>query len=402
MKTPVGFNPLVQRPPLWRRLMVAVGALTLGVSVALAQTFNIGTLAGTAGSSGNTDSTGTAARFFNPKGVAVDASGNAYVADSANHTIRKIVINTGVVTTIAGTAGSSGSADGTGPAARFNAPQGVAVSGTDLFVSDTFNHTIRKIDLTTNAVTTVAGTAGSFGTTDATGATARFNGPIGLVAVGANLYVADTGNSSIRQVVIATGVVTTFAGSTSGATGTLDGTGTAARFDHAGGIAADALNLYVADTNNHAVRKIVISSGVVTTIAGTAGTAGQADGTGTAATFRFPGGVGVDGSGTNLYVADSNNHAIRRVVISTAAVTTVGGSAGLIGTTDGVGSAARFQGPYGITVDSGGSLYVADVNNQTIRRATVAVAPSVSNPANVTAALNGSATFTVTVSGNPT
>ena len=381
--------------------MVAIAALTLGVGVALAQTFNIGTLAGTAGSSGTTDATGTAARFFNPKGVAVDASGNAYVADSANHTVRKIVINTGVVTTIAGTAGASGSTDGTGAAARFNAPQGVAVSGTNLFVSDTFNHTIRKIDLTNNAVTTIAGTAGSFGTTDATGATARFNGPIGLVAVGANLYVADTGNSSIRQVVIATGVVTTFAG-TSGSTGTLDGTGAAARFDHAGGITADALNLYVADTNNHAVRKIVISTGVVTTIAGTAGTAGQADGTGTAATFRFPGGVGVDGSGTNLYVADSNNHTIRRIVISTAAVTTVGGSAGLIGTTDGVGSAARFQGPYGIAVDSAGSLYVADVNNQTIRRATVAVAPSVSNPANVTAALNGSATFTVTVSGNPT
>ncbi|MBI5689797.1 MAG: immunoglobulin domain-containing protein [Verrucomicrobia bacterium] len=403
MKSLAGLRNPSQRRSRWTRLIAAVGSLMFGVSAAMAQNIAVTTLAGTPLSTGTTDGTGSAARFNIPKGVVADASGNLYVADANNHTIRKIVINTGVVTTLAGTAGVAGGTDATGTAASFRAPQGLAISGTNLFVADTLNHTIRKIDLSTGAVTTVAGTAQTSGTTDATGAAARFNAPIGLVAVGANLYVADQGNNSIRQVVIATGATTTFAGvSGTGTAGQTDGTGAAASFDRPGGIAADALNLYVADTYNHTIRKIVIGTAAVTTIAGTADSSGSTDDTGAAARFNLPGGIAVDAAGANIYVADTINNTVRRIVAVSGAVTTVAGSAGFLGNTDGIGTVARFQNPYGVAVDGAGAVYVADAQNHTIRRATAAVAPSVSNPSNQSVALNGTTAFTVTGGGNPT
>ncbi len=156
------------------------------------------TLAGV-GSSGSADGTRAAARFNEPQGVAVDVSGNVFVADADNNTIRKIT-TAGVVTTIAGTAGLSGSTDGTGAAARFNAPTGVAVDGSgDVFVADCGNQTIRKITAA-GVVTTFAGTAGSSGSADATGATASFTRPTGVaVDVSGNVFVADRGNSTIRK-----------------------------------------------------------------------------------------------------------------------------------------------------------------------------------------------------------
>ena len=133
-----------------------------------------GTLAGTAGSFGSTDATGSAARFYYPYGVSVDTAGNVFVADSSNHTIRKVT-SAGVVTTLAGTAGSSGSTDATGSASRFKNPSGVSVdTAGNVFVADFNNHTIRKVT-SAGVVTTLAGTAGSSGSTDATGSAARFN-----------------------------------------------------------------------------------------------------------------------------------------------------------------------------------------------------------------------------------
>ena len=133
----------------------------------------ITTLAGRAGSAGSADGTGSAARFYYPRGVAVDSAGNVYVADTGNHTIRKVT-PAGVVTTLAGLAGSSGSADGTGSAARFNYPPGVAVdSAGNVYVADTGNHTIRKVT-PAGVVTTLAGLAGSSGSADGTGSAARF------------------------------------------------------------------------------------------------------------------------------------------------------------------------------------------------------------------------------------
>ena len=211
------------------------------------------------------------------------------------------------------------------------------------------------------AVTTLAGTAGSSGSADGTGTAATFNQPYDGTVDNGNLYVTEFGNHLIRKIVISSGVVTTFAGT--GSRGSADGTGTAASFNFPQGITNDGTNLFVADVGNHLIRKIVISSGVVTTIAGT-GSAGNADGTGTAASFNAP---GITNDGTNLFVADRRNNTIRKVVISTGVVTTLAGTAGTSGTTDGTGTAALFNYPAGITSD-GTSLYVTDNINHTIRK----------------------------------
>jgi sugar lactone lactonase YvrE len=378
-----------------RKIVIATGVVT--------------TLAGTAGLADSTDATGTAARFNVPIGIITDGT-NLYVADTNNNTIRKIVISTGVVTTLAGstgnvvrfsyarnitsdgtnlyvvdgnnriirkivissgvvttlagTAGAWGSTDGTGTAARFNNPFGITSDGTNLYVADTYNHTIRKIVISSGVVTTLAGTAGSLGSIDGTGNAARFNYPYTITTDGTNLYVADTYNHTIRKLVISTGVVTTLAG-TAGSLGSTDGTGTAARFYYPRGITTDGTNLYVADTSNQTIRKIVIATGVVTTLAGTVGAGGSTDGTGTAARFYWPSGINSDG--TNLYVSDSGNNTIRKIVIASGVVTTLAGTAGSSGSTDGVGNVARFSSPQGITTD-GTNLYVADTNNFNIRK----------------------------------
>jgi 6-phosphogluconolactonase (cycloisomerase 2 family) len=336
-----------------RKIVIATGVVT--------------TLAGTAGSFGSTDATGSAARFYNPSRVTSDGT-HLFVADRSNHTIRKIVIDTGVVTTLAGTAGSFGSTDATGSAARFYIPGGITSDGTHLFVADTYNHTIRKIVIATGVVTTLAGTAGSSGSTDATGSAARFDGPSGITSDGTHLFVVDTYNHTIRKIVIATGVVTTLAG-TAGNVDSTDATGSAARFAWPQAITSDGTHLFVADRSNHTIRKIVIATGVVTTLAGTAGSAGSTDGTGSAARFNWP--YDITSDGTHLFVADTYNHTIRKIVIATAVVTTLAGTAGSTGSTDGIGTAARFNNPYGITSD-GIHLFVADKENHTIRKIVIA------------------------------
>jgi NHL repeat len=240
------------------------------------------------------------------------------------------------------------------------------LSGSDYFVADTYNHTIRKLNGSTGAVTTIAGTAGTWGSTDGTGAAALFNGPKSLVSDGTNLYVTDTSNHSIRQVVISTGVTTTLAGYGSySVSGTSDGTGSTARFYAPFGVTIQGVNLYVTDTGNHTIRKVT-PGGVTTTLAGTAGTYGSADATGTSALFNTP--TGIVSDGTNLYVADSRNHTIRKVVIVGGAVTTLAGTAGSSGSADGTGAAARFSQPVGLTIDNAGNLYVSDQNYTKIRK----------------------------------
>ena len=322
------------------------------------------TLAGT-GSSGSANGTGTLASFKGPMGITTDGT-NLYVSDTYNHLIRKIVISTGVVTTLAGT-GSAGSADNsTGTSASFNGPRGITTDGTNLYVADFSNHLIRKIVISTGVVTTVAGKlwggAGDPGSANGTGTSASFNGPNGITTDGTNLYVSERNNHLIRKIVISTGVVTTLAGT--GSSGSADNsTGTLASFYRPLGITTDGTNLYVSDTYNHRIRKIVISTGVVTTLAG--GSHGSADNdNGTAASFKFPFGITTDG--TNLYVADTFNYLIRKIVISTGAVTTVAGT-GSAGSANGTGTSASFYYPRAITTD-GTNLYVADTNNNRIRK----------------------------------
>ena len=324
--------------------------------------------AGDMAGNGNVDGIGAAARFRSPQGLATDSAGNVYVADSLNHTIRKIT-PAGVVTTLAGTARVAGSTDATGAAARFNRPVGVATDSTgNVYVAEFSNHTIRKIT-PTGAVTTLAGTAGVFGSTDATGAAASFRGPFGVATDSAgNVYVADFGNHTIRKIT-PTGAVTTLAG-TAGATGSTDATGAAARFNGPASVATDGSgNVYVAEFSNRTVRKIT-PAGVVTTLAGTAGLTGSTDATGAAARFNFPQGVATDSAG-NVYVADSGNSTLRKIT-SAGLVTTLAGTAGVLGSTDAAGAAASFRGPTGVATDSAGNVYVADSSNNTLRKITPA------------------------------
>ena len=317
----------------------------------------VSTLAGNAENhKGNADGTGPAAQFAYPKGLAVAADGTLYVADDENMTVRK-VSPAGVVQPVAGAPGRKGSADGTGPDARFNRPVGVAVaaSGT-LYVTDADNCTVRKIS-PAGVVATLAGTSGTKGMADGPGLAAQFNTPHGVAVDGAgNVYVADTENHTIRKIA-PNGTVSTLAGAAQHK-GSEDGRGPAARFNHPVGLAVDgAGNVYVADNGNHAIRKIA-PDGTVSTLAGQARHHGGTDGPGVAARFLFPTGVAVDAIG-NVYVADHLNVTVRKIS-STGEVSTLAGMTLRSGHLDGPGPEARFVGPFGIAVASNGMLYVTD------------------------------------------
>lgn len=313
----------------------------------------ITTFAGKMANSGFVDGSNLESRFSFPRGITTDGK-DIFVADTGNCSIRKIEIATGNVTTLAGSAGLSGTTDGVGTSARFYYPHGISTDGTNLFVADTGSSTIRKIVIATGEVTTLTESV--------------FNNPEGITADNNKLYVADTGSSTIRTVDINSGLVTIFAGSVM-SQGVADGTGTKARFDSPFGITTDGTNLFIADTANHSIRKVEIATGVVTTLAGEPSFPGATDGTGLYySSFNGPTGITTDG--TNLYVSDTNNHTIRKIVVATSVVTTLAGSAGNSGSTDGTGESARFNSPGGITTD-GVNLYVLDINNPTIRKVVI-------------------------------
>jgi sugar lactone lactonase YvrE len=349
------------------------------------------TVAGT-GSAGHVDGIGSAAKFEYPYGVAVDRAGAIYVADSRNHVIRKIV--SGTVSTLCGAAGVFGSEDGTGQAARFSSPLGLSADGEgNIYVADTYNHLVRKVT-PLGIVTTVAGLPISFGSIDGRSGAARFKYPNGVAAGNdGNFYVADSANHTIRKV-SPSGFVSTVAGG-HGLPGSADLQGTDARFDFPIGIAVDNTgNIYVADTQNHTIRKIT-PAGAVSTLAGLAGNPGGADGTGSLARFQFPFGIAVDSHGT-IFVGDTWNHSVRKITPG-GVVTTLAGTAGQLGSSDGVGAEAKFFAPEGVAVDLQGNVYVADDGNHTVRKitpdgvvATLAGSPGVTGSADGT---GSSATF---------
>ncbi len=301
-----------------------------------------------------------------PGCIAVDASGNLYVGDESTDTIQKIT-PAGQVATLAGSSGTAGSSDGTGTAARFNNPGGIAATAAGILtVADTANATVRRVTAT-GVVTTLAGSASNRGNADGPGVSATFSAPVGLALDGSErFWVADATNHTIRR--IATdGTVSTQAGR-AGTAGTTDGAAANALFNQPRGIAIDASgNVYVADTTNNTIRKISPAMSA-TTLAGLAGVNGATDGVGSAALFNNPGGLAVDGTG-NIYVADTGNSSIRRISPDGAVVTIVGMS-GVAGLKDGTGSEAWLNQPRAVAMDSSGNLYVADTGNAAIRKVT--------------------------------
>lgn len=319
--------------------------------------------AGSIGGRGSADGLRTNARFNNPHGVAVDGSGNFFVADTDNHTIRKVTPD-GRVSTFAGVAGVPGAADGVGSEALFRAPRGVAVDRSgNVYVADTGNHTIRAIGAD-GAVITFAGQANTVGSDNGFRLEARFRSPrgVGVDRIG-NVYVADTYNHTIRKIG-GDGMVTTLAGDP-GSIGSDNGQGSSARFNYPSGVAISlAGNVYVADTSNHTVRSITPDN-TVRTLAGYPGRAGNENGSGAAARFRSPQAVTVDDQG-NLFVADTDNRILRRVT-EAGEVSTLAGS-GQIGAVDGIARYSRFYQPRGVTSDAVGNVYVADSGNHTVRK----------------------------------
>ena len=329
------------------------------------------TLAGTPKVVGNFDATGSRAQFRGPSGVAVDDAGNVYVADEQNNTIRKIT-PARMVTTLAGSPRQMGSQDGTGNTARFFDPHGVAVDDAgNVYVADGIGNMIREIT-PAGVVTTLAGSPANPGIADGPRKVAQFLNPRGVAVDGAgNVYVADTGNSTIREITPA-GMVTTLAGAP-GQPGIADGTHSTARFNRPDGVAVDdAGNLYVADTGNSTIREIT-PAGMVTTLAG--GRASPASPTAPTAPpgFSLRTGLRWTARATSTWGTRSTTRSARS---RRPGWSPPWRAPGLGGIADGTGSAAQFFGPSGVAVDDAGNLYVADEANNTIRKLSPLTVPA--------------------------
>ncbi len=356
-------------------ILLSCGAFSAAL-VARAQTYTWTTIAGSPGASGSADGTNNDARFNYPNGIALDLNGNLYVSDSGNSTIRKLTLSdtNWVSTTLAGTASVRGSADGTNGTARFSFQDGITadISG-NLYVADYVNSTIRKLTpVGTNwVVSTLAGLPGTTGRLDGTNGTARFNGPIGVaVDVQGNVAVAEFYNMDVRRLVQqgTNWVVSTVAGRFPGSG---DGTNLAAQFLSPYDIAADQSgSFFVADADNYTIRKVspAGTNWVVSTIAGLARTRGSVDGSNSAARFGRPTSLAV-GPDSDVFVTDGGSNTVRRLTRSGSnwIVSTIGGMPGVSGTADGEGANARFMNLQAIAVDPAGNLYVADADANTIR-----------------------------------
>ena len=341
-----------------------LSALPLTAQTDYATPYAFSTFAGVA-SVGRTDGPGLQARFNRPGGLTIDAAGNLYVADTYNHTIRKITPD-GIVSTLAGKAGSTGDVDGLAPNARFWFPNSIAADRSgNLFVADSSNNRIRKI-ATDGSVSTVAGTAKP-GAVDGTGSVATFSHPEGLaVDRDGNIFVADTNSSFIRRITPA-GVVSTF--QTVFATDpSITNPFWNTRFFYPQGIAVDLQgNLYIANKILGGIHKMS-PDGTVTLFAGDPrpGVQQYTDGIGTAAHFFGPRGIIVDDAGV-VRVVDERAHTIRQI-LPDRTVTTLAGAASVVGDTDGPAASARFMSPSGIARDASGNVFISESGNNLIRR----------------------------------
>ena len=353
----------------------AIVAILLCGLVAVGQSQYVTTIAGSAGTSGHANGPGAAATFFHPAFLAATST-DLYIADYGNNLIRKIDLASSNVTTIAG-GGSSGTdwghADGIGTSATFNEPYGIAVSGNDLYVSDYLNNLIRHVDLTSREVKTIAGGGVNFLTYNSIGAAAMFMSPIGIAVSGNDLYVCDYEFGLIRHIDCTTNEVTTFVGGgPSGIyfSGNADGAGTSsATFYHPYGVAVSGNDMYIADSGNNLIRHVDLTTREVKTIAG-GGSSGTESGyaDGTGTSATFHLPTNLTLVGNLLFIVDGFNNRVRQLDLTTLMVTTfAGGEGGNARSADGNGTEARFAFPHGIAF-SGSDLYVGDFGNHEIRK----------------------------------
>lgn len=343
---------------------------------------DITTFAGT-GTSGDAGDNGVAvsAQLDAPRRVAVDSDGNVYIGDHFNNRIRKVTVSTGIITTLAGKDDFGFSGDnGAATNATLNEPDGIAVDAAgNTYIADYSNHRVRKVDAVTGVITTIAGTGMAGFSGDSNAATlAQLNAPIDVeVDRQGNVFIADYSNQRIRKIDKATGVITTVAGiGTAGFSGD-GGNALQAELNFPTGIALDdAGNIYIADKNNDRIRKVTVATGLITTIAGSATASGLGDGgAATAAELKEPRDVALDAAG-DVYIADRSDARIRKVTLSTGVITTVAGSGNNGDSGDG-GSAtsAALNAPSGVVLDEAGNLYIADFVNNKIRKVEDIVPP---------------------------
>ena len=319
------------------------------------------------------------AQLGGPSGLAVASDGSLYIADRLNHRIRKVDGTTGIITTVVGTGTIGDSGDnGQATAAQLYQPIGVTVtSDGTLYIADAFNHRIRKVDATTGIITTVAGTGtGGFSGDGGPATAAQLNYPTGVaVASNGTMYIADWNNHRVRKVA-SDGTITTVAGTGTGGYSGDDGQADAAQLNNPYGVlvTADGNTVYIADWSNHRVRKVDVSiaTPTITTVAGTGAQESSGDGgPATEAEIIWPTGVAVDGAG-NLYLAlngVNRQGSVRKVDATTGIITTLtGGEFHGFSGDGGLATKARLWGPTDVVVDGAGNLYIADRVNYRIRK----------------------------------
>ncbi len=315
----------------------------------------------------------TAAQFNLPLGVALD-SRNLYIADTANNRVRRVDLTMGTITTFAGTGVAGSTGDG-GPAtaAQLTGPRRVSVDSGNLYIAE--DNRVRRVDLATGTITTLAGTGAAGFSGDGGPATAaQLNSPMGIALESRNIYIADSGNNRVRRVELTTGIITTFAGTGAGGFSGDGGAATAAQLNNPHDFALGSGNLYIADYGNNRVRKVDLATGTITTIAGggtlSAGSGGDG-GPAMAALLNGPRSVAL--ASGNLYICDQNIHRVRKVDLTTGTITTFAGTAGGFGGDGGPATAAKFNSPMSAALDPGNLyLYIVDYGNSRVRKVELA------------------------------
>lgn len=325
---------------------------------------------------GGDGSAATSANLNNPYGVALDVSGNIYIVDRNNHRIRKVTASTGIISTVAGNGIAAFGGDGSAATlANINFPRGLAVDGTgNIYITDQGNHRIRKVTASTGIISTVAGNGTyGYGGDGSAATSANLKNPVGLTIDGSgNIYIADALNHRIRKVTALTGIISTVAGNGTGAYGGDGSVATSANLNNPNGIAFDnSGNIYIADASNFRIRKITVSTGIISSVAGNGTASYRGDGSAaTLANLHNPTDVVVDGSG-NIFIADFYNHRIRKITASMGNISTVAGNGTpAYGGDNSAATLANLYHPTGVAVDGLGNIYIADRSSHRIRKVT--------------------------------